>query len=227
MQKNTQNSLKIFFQYFFSPILVVLMGFILNHSLEVKKTEIEQFNLAQNMIKEVFTEDVYQAFATQRLLEKVLDDTLLRNEVSDIVLSYYENKIDEYIENGQIQKAQSIVNAAKYIGGRLGNRFILSISKNEGKKHKLDKYKKALKYEREGYINLLSSRYDKAIKSFENSERIYPTFHQVYEISRLLKKNRNKLPQQKKRIFNEILDNYSWGAPSDLLEEMRKQIGRN
>jgi len=85
----------------------------------------------------------------------------------------------------------------------------------------------ATQKEREAFKLLLSGEYDRAIEAFEETEIIYPAFHQVYEIGRLLRRNRSKLeiPDERRKIFIEIANKYSYGAPRDLLLELRKQAG--
>jgi hypothetical protein len=87
--------------------------------------------------------------------------------------------------------------------------------------------KRATQKEREAFESLLSGEYDRAIEAFEETEIIYPTFHQVYEIGRLLRRNRSKLdiPDERRKIFIEIAQKHSYGAPRDLLFEIRKQAG--
>lgn len=77
--------------------------------------------------------------------------------------------------------------------------------------------------EREGFQNLISEKYDNALSAFQASESAYPTYHQVYELSRLIKSRRQDLndPSKRKEIFQLIVDNYSYGAPPDLLSQIR------
>ena len=87
------------------------------------------------------------------------------------------------------------------------------------------RFKRAAQKEREGFEYLLAGEYDRAIEAFEDTEVIYPAFHQVYEIGRLLRGNRSKLdiPDERRKIFNKIVKKYSWEAPQDLLLELKKK----
>ena len=71
----------------------------------------------------------------------------------------------------------------------------------------------------------MAGEYDRAIEAFEDTEIIYPTFHQVYEIGRLLRGNRSKLdiPDERRKVFLEIVEKYSWEAPRDLLLELKQK----
>ena len=87
-------------------------------------------------------------------------------------------------------------------------------------------YTTASRREREGFELLLAGRYDSAIAAFAAAEAAYPTYHQVYEIGRLLRRNRNELadPATRGRIIRQIVDEYAWGAPEDLLSQLRAQV---
>lgn len=89
----------------------------------------------------------------------------------------------------------------------------------------LSRLERASQQEREGFEHLLAGRYDAAIESFERAETIYPSFHSVYEISRLLRRERIQLddPAGRSRVLLQIADNFSWGAPDDLLKKLREE----
>lgn len=86
------------------------------------------------------------------------------------------------------------------------------------------KFQKASKSERDGFTALLEGRYDDSIAAFEEAERIYPAYHQVYEIGRLLREERNNLtePEKRKQVFHKIVNKYSWKAPKEMLEKLRE-----
>lgn len=91
----------------------------------------------------------------------------------------------------------------------------------------LSRKQRAARKERQAFELLLAGEYDRAIEAFEETEIIYQTFHQVYEIGRLLRRNRSKLdiPEERRKIYKIIVDEMSYGAPRDLLQELRKQAG--
>jgi hypothetical protein len=57
----------------------LVIGGILNSQLEKKKTEIQQIQLAQNMMASLFSDEAHKSFATQRFMEKVLEDDSLNS----------------------------------------------------------------------------------------------------------------------------------------------------
>ena len=85
------------------------------------------------------------------------------------------------------------------------------------------RYQTALDYEHQGYEALLNGELDKAITAFEAAEKTYPTFHQVYEIAQLLRRNRKKLADGKvrKQVYDRIVREFSWKAPPVLLQKIK------
>lgn len=81
----------------------------------------------------------------------------------------------------------------------------------------------ALEKEREGFQNLIDGKLDQSILAFEAAESAYPSYHQVYELARLIKSRKQALsdPATKKAVLTEIITSYSYGAPSDLLAQLR------
>ncbi len=68
------------------------------------------------------------------------------------------------------------------------------------------KFSEATTWEEKGFRFLLDEDLEEAIKAFKKSENIFPTFHSVYEIGRLLKKH--KVHNDIKNVFKKIHDNY-------------------
>lgn len=85
-------------------------------------------------------------------------------------------------------------------------------------------YPLAVEKEREGFEALLADDIERAIDAFEAAESAYPEFHQVYEIGRSLRRHRAD-PDARRKVMREIVDSYSWKAPSDLLEEIKSELG--
>lgn len=84
----------------------------------------------------------------------------------------------------------------------------------------------ASRREREGFISLRDKRYDAALSSFKKAYEAFPTYHNVDEITQLLMKEQYnfKDPVAQRRILTEILEKYSWGIPSDLVESLQHAL---
>ena len=85
-------------------------------------------------------------------------------------------------------------------------------------------FKAASKFEAQGFAYLLSGEFDKAITAFNKAEISFPSYHQVYEISRLLRKEKADLdnPEKRRQIYLQIVNEMSYGAPSEMLEQLKK-----
>lgn len=83
---------------------------------------------------------------------------------------------------------------------------------------------KAEKYENEGFQNLVDKDVFAAISSFEKSENAYNSYHQVYEIALLLKKDKVLLSDKKssewKSVYTKLVNDYKWKMP----EEYKKKL---
>jgi hypothetical protein len=68
---------------------------------------------------------------------------------------------------------------------------------------------------------LIGGNYDEAISAFKASENAYPTFHQVFELSKFLASHMKELSDVEKRrgLLKTILDRYSYGMPEDVRAE--------
>lgn len=77
--------------------------------------------------------------------------------------------------------------------------------------------------EREGFQHLIAGDYDNAIAAFQAAENAYNTYHNVYDIARILRQNKSQMsdPVKKKEIFKKIVKDYSYGAPPDLWQQVK------
>ena len=231
LEKSHQHKIRFVIQVILSPILVVVIGFILNSRLEeektrieAKKTKIQQFELAQDMLPHLFSEDEYIGFATQRLMERVLEDQELKDEIAKVVREYYAKKIKDSIAVNDPETAQKVVDAAQSVGGGAAQKVIEQVEQDQTTKQELSKYQKAVQKEREGFNNLIAGDYPEAIAAFEAAEEAYNGFHQVYEIARVLRSADLDNPEERNRVFRKIIEEYSWKAPEDALNKLEELI---
>lgn len=87
-------------------------------------------------------------------------------------------------------------------------------------------YVQASQLEKDGYSALVNDQFDIALARFTEAEKISPSIHMSYEISRYLKKNKDMFasPDVRKEIKKEIIKKYSWGAPQTQLSRMKEQV---
>ncbi|MGF1733679.1 hypothetical protein [Photobacterium kasasachensis] len=80
---------------------------------------------------------------------------------------------------------------------------------------------KVERLERAGFEALLKRDVEGAIKQFSSAERLWPEFHNVSEIKRLLVEKKSHLIETDNdsawnATIRTILEKYSWGMPSDI-----------
>jgi hypothetical protein len=229
-----QSASRFFVQYLLSPLLVLAVGAVMNYRVEQNKGEIERakseidrIDLAQKMIPILFAGNPDQAFATQRLMQQVLEPKVAK-EFEEIIAKFYKAKVDLDLKNGNVESAAATVASAENIGGAAAQQVVQSVTKDQGKNEVIQRYTNRLQLasqkEREGFQNLLAGNFDDAIKSFQASEDATNSYHQVYELARLLRSRKDAMndENQRKEIFQLIVDKYSYGAPSDLLNQLRE-----
>ncbi|MBU1668444.1 serine protease [bacterium] len=88
------------------------------------------------------------------------------------------------------------------------------------------RYNNARALEEKGFQALVDKKYQIALKAFEKSEATYPSFHQVKEISNLLKSNINNMNKTvtKRKVLQEIINKYSKDVPKNLIAQLKKQL---
>ena len=97
-----QSSLKFFVQYLLSPILLVSIGTFINWRIEGQKAESNRVDVAQKMIPTLFGGNPDQAFATERLLAKIVDPESAK-DLHVIVVNYYQGKIESSLRAGNVE----------------------------------------------------------------------------------------------------------------------------
>lgn len=91
----------------------------------------------------------------------------------------------------------------------------------------LSKKDKVDRFERNGFNAILKKDVENAIASFEEAKKLWPDYHNVSEIMKLLKNKRTELSNPDaseawKNVTDTILKKYSWGMPKDIREEFVK-----
>jgi hypothetical protein len=101
-----------------------------------------------------------------------------------------------------------------------------SVANEALKLNDLPKYQQAAKLEQEGFSALSQNKFDVALDKFAQVEKVSPSFHMAYEISKLLKKEKPNFenPESQKSIKEKIITNYSWKAPKEQVIILREQV---
>jgi hypothetical protein len=79
--------------------------------------------------------------------------------------------------------------------------------------------------ERRGFEALIRHDVSAAIAAFDEARSIWPEYHNVAEIGRVLRQQRDRLADPEspawQQLYREILTRYSWGLPEDLRDGIR------
>jgi hypothetical protein len=88
------------------------------------------------------------------------------------------------------------------------------------------KFEKAENLENEAFSFLFDKDVDNAIKKFSECENTYPSYHSVYDILKILRKEKQNLTTDNdanwKKLYAEILNNYSWKLSNEVLTKLRE-----
>jgi len=101
-----------------------------------------------------------------------------------------------------------------------------TVSEASTKLNDLPVYQQAAQLEKDGFAAIANNQFDSALAKFSKAEKVSPSFHMSYEISNLLKtqKQNFKDTASQKNIKTQIIKNYSWKAPPELLNKIKKQV---
>src|SRR5262249_10756835 len=85
--------------------------------------------------------------------------------------------------------------------------------------------------EAKGFQYILQKDADAALQAFTEAEKLWPTYHNVTEIRRLLKQNHDELAKAPKgeksvawsNLYSALLGPYKWGIPPEVLSRLAEQ----
>lgn len=93
----------------------------------------------------------------------------------------------------------------------------------------VDSSAQAREYEVVGFQHLLDRDLDGAQAAFSEAARLWPSYHNVSEVARLLRRSKPDLADNGDRawveLYRTILTQYSWGMPPSVRESMEKAAG--
>jgi hypothetical protein len=211
-------------QFLIYPVLLALMGNFFSHQIETSKLETQKIQIAQAMVPILFSGNHSQALATEKLLSQVVDPQLAA-QLNQITEDFYKSDLNSKIKSGDLQGAEKIVSAAQMVNSPISTSIIAAAKQDEAAYKKIQNVQLAAQKERQGFEALLSGNDDDAVADFRASDAAYPTYHQVFELARLLTSHKKELgdPVGRQAIFKTILDHYSYGMPDDIRSELAKR----
>lgn len=210
-------------QFLIYPVILALIGNFFSHQIETSKLETQKIQIAQSMVPILFSGNPFQALATEKLLSQVVDPQLSA-QLNQITNDFYNSDLQSKIKSGDLQGAAKIVSAAQMVNSGISNNIIAAARQDEVAYKKIQNVQLAVQKERQGFEALLAGKDDEAVADFRASDEAYPTYHQVFELARLLTSRKKELsdPVGRRAVFKTILDHYSYGMPDDIRSELAK-----
>lgn len=175
----------------------------------IKSKEVTTLLPFPSEINQTTIQNAMQALAT--IKSKVYDkDTDLYPQVMAIKNELKFEKTGPKINNTQITIADSLINDNK-LKIQLGS----------------TKAEQAKKMERQAFDFLFEKNVDAAIQKLEECNKVFPTYNSVYDIAKLLKKERQNLTDKKSSkwsdIYKTILNQYSWRLSEEIIGKLKQK----
>ncbi|MFZ5449551.1 MAG: SPOR domain-containing protein [Thermodesulfobacteriota bacterium] len=131
VEKSKESPARFFLQYLLSPLLLVIIGGLLNFQLEKAKQEFHKIELelkrietTQKFMTELFSDNPQRALIAEKLISVIVDKKLA-NEIIDIVEKFYSQKLAESLANPKdLQKAEEIKAAAETLQTQAGKKIL-------------------------------------------------------------------------------------------------------
>jgi hypothetical protein len=161
--------------------------------LEERKERTTRYEFVNKLLPDVLKKDKSQVNLTANLISLALTEEEARKLFNGFQIS----------PDASIQEA-----------GRIGNAHL--------NKQRED-LSSALAYEKEAFQALIDGNDETALKKFVATDQSYPTFHQAYEISRLLEQNLKEMkndPNKRKAVLRTIATKYNYGAPAEYIRKL-------
>ncbi len=238
LKHNIQKRASFIIQFFLLLVVILAIGYYFYQNLE---RQIEEMSLTQSLLASKVGKKQLDAKITDRIVDQIQNNEQVRNAVKQIIQADSQKQIEKTgldPENAEISPNQgeetpSTTDATvseEADQTMTPNDDVSDAGAGDEAKEKTtppetpQDHRAAAKYEMQGFSYLLSSEFDQAIAAFNKAERSFPSYHQVYEIGKLLqqeKENLNNL-QKRRKIFERIANDMNFGAPPEMIEKLRE-----
>jgi len=159
------------------------------------------------------------------LMQKDYLDQILSNPADTDKVKEYATRAIESIENAQKGINKEIQNIKQAIPRRAAAEPVQEAPEKGTSEREPSTAKE---WENLGFKYLLARDGQAAIDAFSQAEKIWPDYHNVSEIRRLLVQNRTSLEQTNspkwKNVYEEVINQFSWGMPSEVRQQMQEYI---
>jgi len=237
LKRNIQNRARFIIQFFLLLVVILVIGYYFYQHLEVQIQNVDQ---TQSLYFSKFTDEKISTKIASQIVNQIENNEQVRTAIKKVVEDDFQRRIEttplteETTEKTEATPPQTSEQALGYDKPAVETtgasetvpEQVTDDSREKEKtalKPTIDK-KAALKFEAQGFTYLLAGEFDKAITAFNKAEISFPSFHQVYEIGRLLRKERDSLddPEKRRQVYLQIVNDMSFGAPSEMIDKLRK-----
>lgn len=191
-------------KWFLSSFVLVVLTTLISFHFQQRDQSLEEVSFYDKYATDliVLNPDISKRRLLSQYFSLVTPNDVLRQRW----VAYHSVVDSEYRAIYQIKKEEYLLNSNDSLYPKDDNQYSMEFVLPG------DNYPQASRYERLGWESLLDGRIQDAIGYFEECEKIYPSFHSVWEVLGFLKKNQNLKPGDMKKN----LQNWTWKLPQDL-----------
>ena len=237
LKRNIQKRAAFIIQFFLLLVVILAIGYYFYQHLEDKIQDIDR---TQALRFSTLTDDKISAKIASQIVNQIENNEQIRTAIKKAVEDDFQRKIEvtplteEATEKTEATPSQiseqalesdkpaiETADASETVPEQVTDD---SLKKKQTASESTKDKKAALKFEAQGFTYLLAGEFDKAISAFSKAEINFPSFHQVYEISRLLRKERDSLddPEKRRQVYQQIVNDMSYGAPKEMIDQLKK-----
>ena len=188
------------------PIVLAIGGWIIQKQLQNQTVSKDYVQLAVSILKEPETSTIkpeMRAWAVQLL--------------NDNSTTKFTPQVFEQLKTGQSQLPANF----EVSSSTSTNPAVITTSSSNPREE-------AANWETKGFDFLVSKNAEAALLAFANAEKLWPSYHNVAEIRKLLEGNLAALKEGKSEawttFYKTLLAKYSWGMPADIKSKLSEQL---
>jgi hypothetical protein len=110
LEKKKESPARFFLQYLLSPLLLLVIGFLLNYQIEKAKQgfqlielELKRIEATQKFVTELFSDNPQRALIAERLIAEIVEEKLAK-DIAEIVENYYKGKVEKLVARKEFEK---------------------------------------------------------------------------------------------------------------------------
>ena len=237
LRRNIQNRARFIIQFFLLLVVVLGIGYYFYQHLD---KEIQRVDATQSLRFSKLTDSKLGTKIATLVVDQIENNEQVRTSIKKIVAGDFQRRIletpltEEAAEKPEATPPQiseqvpesdkpaiETGDALKPVAEQVAD----DNPKKEEPVQELSRdFKAASKFEAQGFTYLLAGEFDEAITAFNKAEISFPSYHQVYEIGRLLRKEKANLdnPEKRRQIYLQIVNEMSYGTPPEMLDQLKE-----